>query len=298
MIVLSWNIRGLGARIKRSALRKLIASHQPRFVFIQESKKETINPKFIASIWKNSDVNWCASPSNGNSGGLLSMWDSTSFSMQSTLTGRNWIALIGLFPDSDFKCFLLNIYNPCLAHERELVWDEITKLWESLKLPCLIIGDFNEVLSPLDRGSQSYDPNNSNMFQSFVQDLQLIEIPLSNGWFTWHRGASKSKLDRLFVNNEWIAQFPSLSLSSLKRTLSDHCPLLARSSVKNWGPRPFRFQNCWLSHPGCIKAIRIAWNQSNHVSLIDKLQAVKNALKLWNSKEFGNIDEEISICEN
>lgn len=121
MIILSCNIRGLGARIKQSMLRKAINSHQPWFVFIQESKLESINPKLATSIWKNPMVNWIISPLVGNSGGLISFWDSTYFSLQSSITGRNWIALVGSFPALKFQCFLLNIYNPCLASERELV---------------------------------------------------------------------------------------------------------------------------------------------------------------------------------
>lgn len=111
-------------------------------------------------------------------------------------------------------------------------------------------------------------------------------------------GSSKSKLDRLFVNNEWITQFPSLSVSTLKRNLLDHRPLLVKSNTKNWGPRPFRFQNCWLAHPCCMKVIKVAWNQGKHVSLLEKLQTVKYSLKNWNSTVFGNIEENIASCEN
>lgn len=89
MSILSWNIRGLTAQVKRSATRKMILSHDPNFVFIQETKMEDISLKIIRTIWKSDDVDWLCCPSVGNSGGLLSMWNNSTFKIKSSVINQH-----------------------------------------------------------------------------------------------------------------------------------------------------------------------------------------------------------------
>lgn len=234
MIVLSWNIRGLGARIKRSSIRKLINKHSPHLVFIQETKVEDVNARIINSIWKEANLQWVFSPSHGNSGGILALWNSEFFSIDQTKVEKHWIALVGEIRALHFRCTLITIYNPCTVAERSVIWLEIAEFQNLSQFPCFLIGDFNETLEPSERGSQFISANGSNDFRNFLQEQQLLEISPLNGGFTWFRGASKSKLDRLFVSSHWITTFPHLKVSLLKRSVSDHCPLLALSKEKNW----------------------------------------------------------------
>lgn len=97
MSVISWNIRGLTARPKRSSLRKLIGAHDPLFVFIQETKMTEINGKTIRSCWQSNEVDWVYSPSCGNSGGLLSLWCRSDFIIKTNKVRQHWIAIRGVF---------------------------------------------------------------------------------------------------------------------------------------------------------------------------------------------------------
>ena len=298
MILLSWNIRGLGAKVKRSSIRKLIGKQDPHMVFIQETKLEKICPKILRSIWNDSDIESHFSPSQGSSGGLLSLWKKCFFDLVEAKCERNWIMLTGKIIALDFKCSFVNLYNPCDLNDRAQVWIELAQACFSSGSPCLIIGDFNEVLESSERGSQIVSTNGIHAFKSFVQVLELIEISPSNGKFTWFRGQSKSKLDRMFIHSHWLDLFPSIQVSLLKRALSDHCPILVQSQSMNWGPRPFRFIDAWLSHLGCVKLISKTWSESCGSSFMDKLKKVKLSLKKWNAEEFGCIDEKIQLLEN
>ena len=185
-------------------LRKLIITHHPFFVFVQESKLEQLKHKHVLSIWKDSNIEWTSSPLVGNSGGLVSLWDKGVFELTSSRIERNWIAINGFLKASNFECLLLNIYNLCSLEERAIVWRDMASYMNHLKLPCLLMGNFNEVLPLMDMGSQFFSTNGINDFQAFLQEQNLIEIPLANGKFTWYKGNSKSKLDRMFVTHEWI----------------------------------------------------------------------------------------------
>ncbi|XP_048493141.1 uncharacterized protein LOC104908756 [Beta vulgaris subsp. vulgaris] len=298
MSVISWNCRGIGAREKRSQFRKLTNTHKPIFLFIQESKSEIVNPKTIKTIWPEDDIEWLCSPSNGNSGGLISLWKKSGFQIESSTIQRNWIAIQGLLPSSSFKCLLINIYNPCSIEGRAVVWNDIVDFCRNNSFPTLIMGDFNEVLSSSERGSGLLTQEGVDDFRNFIQTMSLIDISCSNGIFTWFHGNRKSKLDRCLVTSDWILQYPNLSIQILNRTISDHCPIFAHSPNSNWGPKPFRFLNCWVSHPNFLPTISLAWDNSQHLPMSDKLRQVKSSLKKWNETEFGFIDTKIKELED
>ena len=46
-------------------------------------------------------------------------------------------------------------------------------------------GDFNLIGSPHDRNRPGGDTNNMLMFNSLIQQLDLVEIPLKGRNFTW-----------------------------------------------------------------------------------------------------------------
>ena len=206
--------------------------------------------------------------------------------------------MVGIIPSKKFRCVVSNIYNPCNVDHRKEVWREIDDLKNEFNHPSLLIGDFNEILHPEDRGSQWVSNTGMSDFRDFIQRNQLLDLPPSNGKFTWFRGNSKSRLDRLLINPEWLLPFPTLKTSLLKRAISDHYPLLASTSGKNWGPKSFRFLNCWLSHPKCLKTIEKSWTSAKKLPLPEKLKAVKSSLKEWNQLEFGFIDSNILSAEN
>ena len=297
MIGLSWNIRGLNSRIKRSSIRKIICKNDPHFVFIQETKMENINSKTIHSMWSVTNIEWSFSPSIGNSGGILTMWKGDFFVANSLIIEHNWIALCGQIPSMNFEGVLINIYNSCHKEERSMIWNSIVEFYNAKNLPCLIFGDFNEVLESVERGSLLASQSGMNDFRNFIQGMYLTEIKASNGCFTWHRGHAKSKLDRLLISPEWLELFPHMSVVILNRSISDHNPLIVQTEEYDSGPKPFRFQNCWLQHPGCLQIIKNVWANSNLPCFGGKLREVKIKLKEWNTSVFGIIDHQISALE-
>lgn len=69
-----------------------------------------------------------------------------------------------------------------------------------------------------------------------------------------------------------------------------------------WGPKPFKFFNAWLSHPNYLKAMKEAWESNNDQGwatfrLFKKLQSVKEALKVWKKVEFGDVQGKLSRVE-
>lgn len=217
--------------------------------------------------------------------------------MLSHRSGGAWIGCEVTLIQEMFDGVIINVYGPCDTTKKRDVWDEISRHVLTIGKPCFIIGDFNEVLSADERGSSIIDKKGVEDFKDLIYNLQLIEIRAGNGKFTWFRGKSKSKLDRVLVQADWLVKIPSLRVTLLNRSVSDHCPVLTSDEMINWGPKPFRFLDCWLSHEGCLKVAKEAWLANSSLSIMDKLKGVKAQLKKWNLEEFGNIKFMISDCE-
>ncbi|XP_071727353.1 uncharacterized protein [Rutidosis leptorrhynchoides] len=94
-----------------------------------------------------------------------------------------------------------------------------------------------------------------------------------------------------------------LSISALDRRESDHCPLILRDGVIDFGPKPFKIFDVWLFEEGVDKIIQEGWCKDVHgfkkdCIFRDKLKNVKGELKRWSQKEFGKLDEEIDTLKD
>lgn len=83
-------------------------------------------------------------------------------------------------------------------------------------------------------------------------------------------------------------------LSGWVTDVSDHCPISLKGENANWGPRPFRFNNCWLQHPDFIRFVDDSWagfevSGSCIYSFKEKLK-----IKEWNVEVYGNLDLKIN----
>ena len=62
------------------------------------------------------------------------------------------------------------------------------------------MGDFNEVRNEQEKKGCSYRSRIMDEFDQWINDMELIDLPLSGRKFTWRRGSSCSKLDCFVVD--------------------------------------------------------------------------------------------------
>lgn len=98
-------------------------------------------------------------------------------------------------------------------------------------------------------------------FNLFINHMELQDIPIQGKRFTWFQpnGKFMSRLDRFLLSHDWLLQWPDSSQQVLDREFSDHCPVLLRCSVKDWGPKPFKTLNCWHLDPRFKDFVEKAW---------------------------------------
>ncbi|GAU10900.1 hypothetical protein TSUD_426720, partial [Trifolium subterraneum] len=117
-----------------------------------------------------------------------------------------------------------------------------------------VCGDFNAVRSVEERRSVSGRPQSFDhlSFNRFIDDNNLVDLPLCGRKFTWFRGngLSMNRLDRFLLSGEWCLTWPNCTQVARMRGLSDHCPLVLAENEEEWGPRPSRMLKCWKDVPG------------------------------------------------
>ncbi|RVW55551.1 LINE-1 retrotransposable element ORF2 protein [Vitis vinifera] len=102
------------------------------------------------------------------------------------------------------------VYGPFTKKDRECLWDElgaVRGLWGD---PWCVGGDFNVILAQGERSRQGKVTPAMRRFAQVMDDLELIDLPLQGGSFTWSGGLHNqawARLDRFLVSPRWLDQF-------------------------------------------------------------------------------------------
>ncbi|GJX41243.1 RNA-directed DNA polymerase, eukaryota, reverse transcriptase zinc-binding domain protein [Tanacetum coccineum] len=102
------------------------------------------------------------------------------------------------------------------------IWDTNSfKKWDG---EVLIMGDFNEVRRKTERFGSVFNVQGVDMFNTFIANADLKEIPLGSSSFTWcHKSATKmSKLDRFLISEIYYNSYPDICAYFLGSILIDH----------------------------------------------------------------------------
>jgi hypothetical protein len=170
-----------------------------------------------------------------------------------------------------------------------------------------VVGDFNAVRRRGERrgvGSLTTPLLSAEMreFDRFIDNMKVEDLNPVGGKFTWFHsnGVAMSRIDRVLVSEEWFESWGSHILRILPRDVSDHCPLILKSSVVEVRPKPFRFCNHWLLHKDFKEVVEEFWRSLKVEGwmgyvLKEKLKFLKTRIKDWNRLEFGKMDDSINL---
>jgi endonuclease/exonuclease/phosphatase family metal-dependent hydrolase len=230
MIVCSYNIRGLGGGVKRRRIKQLILAESVDFMAIQETKLETISDSLYYSLWGGTDCDWAFLPSEGSSGGILSLWRKVNSSLIFTFIGEGFVGVCLEWGRLKSICFVINVYSKCDLASKRRLWSNILICKRGIgDGRWCVVGDFNAVCSVDERHGVNRDDGGSVPlevieFRHFVEELELVDLPLLGRSFTWYQasGRAMSRIDRILISDEWAMTWGNGSLWPLPRDISDH----------------------------------------------------------------------------
>ncbi|GKV16062.1 hypothetical protein SLEP1_g26767 [Rubroshorea leprosula] len=144
-----------------------------------------------------------------------------------------------------------------------------------------LMGDFNAVRGIEERAGETGISSEMREFDNFIINAALIDLPLLE---------------------DWVAKWGDVKQWGLRRSVSDHCPILLKNEKIDWGPKPFKFFDAWFDKPGCKELITRVWKTSDVQGqkgfiLKEKLKSTKKALKEWSRNLAQDVDAKVKEAE-
>ncbi|KAJ9562894.1 hypothetical protein OSB04_008054 [Centaurea solstitialis] len=158
-----------------------------------------------------------------------------------------------------------------------------------------IFGDFNEVSLERERENATVNVKGMEEFNDFIARNNLEEAPMVGNQFTRisDDGLKRNRSDRFMMTVDFWSRWRNLGVKSLERKWPDHFPIVLIEDRKDFGPKPFKFFDTWLSEIELVDIVNNEWKKEvsskNPDGVFrDKLQNVKTAIKNWACKKFRN----------
>ncbi|GMJ01570.1 hypothetical protein HRI_003826200 [Hibiscus trionum] len=309
--IVSWNIRGLGKLEKSRAIRLLVQQKKPSLIFIQETKKTIIDQRTFQKLASEFLSEFVFSPAEGSAGGLLCGWNPNVFKILNHFIFKNFIAVIGTVMGCNGWFGFINVYGPSTDSEKHVFFQELQSFMNSFQLPWCVAGDYNAITCREEKIGLHFNNNSAESFRRFIQETELIDLPLVGGDFTWSNNRDPPtwvRLDRFLVNSKFISTFQNLKQSLLHKSISDHNAILLEEVLYDWGPKPFKFFSYLLEEEGFVdtvsKAISNMRSDQPGISLCHMLKRSKFIVKNWSAKSIlpsreniNSLEENIAVLE-
>ncbi|KAH7839217.1 hypothetical protein Vadar_001340 [Vaccinium darrowii] len=296
MLMLSWNVQGLGRPLTFQILRGLCSTHRPMVVFLMETKnKRPLHERIQKALHFNNN---CYVDPEGTSGGLA-LWWTDEVSLDIRYKSKNMIRAIVSSPAHKFEWVVSFVYGPPKRKERALFWNLFIKMSKNITRPWLCVGDFNEVGFVTEKqGGAECSSGRIEKFQSVMSECALLDLDFKGNAFTLSNNqignaCVRERIDRAMANLEWRHKFSCAQVFHEVILGSDHCPLIINCDVPlQKVPKLFKFESMWATHPNCEPVIVSSWNTqvagSDMFKLVRKLKKCRTHLSRWSKEEFGN----------
>ena len=295
--LVSWNVRGLNDPRKRGILKNWLRKWKVDVVCLQETKLDKVDWRIIQSIWGNRFADWVSLDAVNTAGGVLLLWDKRVLELADSIVGKFSVSCLWKGLLDGFDWVGSGLYGPTRDEIRPEFWNEMKGIRQRWAQPWCVFGDFNVVRYPNERLGCSRLTANMIDFSDCIEDMNLVDLPLHGGRYTWCNGSinpSMSRIDRVLVSTDWEEHYPDVMQKLLIKPISDHTPILLEVGGMNGGKRAFKFENMWLKDPEFVNKVRGWWSSYSFRGtpsyvLSQKMKALKEDLKVWNKQVFGDV---------
>jgi len=210
-----WNVRGFNKMSKHSVVRNWV--HQEELQFgclletrVREKKAEDIVKKVFP------DWSYLTNYSFNRLGRIWVVW-SSKVRLTPCFTSGQMITCSVLMEGAETEFFCSFIYASNFVEERKQLWEDLRSHQDSplfRNKPWIIYGDFNEILKGEEHSLYEVNPvipTGMRDFQDLVRYCSLSDMHGHGPCFTWCNKRNEElickKLDRVLVNDTWIADY-------------------------------------------------------------------------------------------
>ncbi|XP_016206218.1 uncharacterized protein LOC107646551 [Arachis ipaensis] len=182
MDLLSWNIRGCVNKASIRTVKELCKQYRPDMVILLETK---CSGDTTDKVIREMSFNYCIrEEAKGFAGGIWVLWNNPNLNVQVLRNHQQFLHLQIV----DFKrrvwCLTI-VYASPHAHLRSKLWEEMKKIAPDMKLPWLLIGDFNDISKADEKkGGATLDMHAVNRFKRWIEECGLIDMGYIGSKFT------------------------------------------------------------------------------------------------------------------
>ncbi|KAK7273781.1 hypothetical protein RIF29_14844 [Crotalaria pallida] len=262
-----WNIRGLNSPSKQKEVLNFHKRYKVGLLGVLENKLRTnaieaVMQK-IAPGWSYfSDTDICPI------GRILVLWRKDMFNVLIMARSGQYTHCLVTEKISNNSFFVTFIYAANDHMERKEVWEVLKGVEKFVRLPWIILGDFNTVLSPTEKlGGLPIDVGQYEDLRDCLCACHLLDLKSKGQFHTWcnkQEGDRRiyCKLDRAVVNQAWISAWPNAEANFLLPGLSDHSPILVEWNQNNDQRKPsFKFFNMWTEDDSFQSIVDNVWSR-------------------------------------
>ncbi|KAL4384703.1 hypothetical protein GQ457_15G026010 [Hibiscus cannabinus] len=243
-----WNAQGCGHPKILTTAKQYLCDYNSDFFGLVEpriSGTRVDSVVFVCSLGYPSSYRVEA---NGFSGGLWLCWRDIVI-VKPLLHHFQFLHCEVLRKASGTRILVTLIYAIPSYTRRKSLWPHLHNLVTSITYPWFLMGDFNSTLDASERKGGASSTRPSCDFQNFLFDCGLRDLGFQGPSFTWSRGCTHARVDRMICNTLWDECFPESSVIHLLRMRSDHRPLLrVGHSHRSHLPCNFKYFTGWQHH--------------------------------------------------
>ncbi|KAL2224832.1 UNVERIFIED_CONTAM: hypothetical protein Sindi_2937000 [Sesamum indicum] len=141
-------------------------------------------------------------------------------------------------------------------------------------------------------------------FNAGTQEAGLMPLPMQGEWYTWQNCSSSTRslwkwLDRLLINDQWLARFPMSFYHSLTPRTSNHSPLVIYGDTQQQYGGMFRFDNYLALSSDFIPSVMSIWQHEVGVPMFAvtrKLKALKPVFRAQKKKK-GDLTIKVQLAK-
>ncbi|GJX91167.1 RNA-directed DNA polymerase, eukaryota, reverse transcriptase zinc-binding domain protein [Tanacetum coccineum] len=171
------------------------------------------------------------------------------------------------------------------------LWNRLQDFMHRHNGSYIMFGDINAIKFEQERVGSIFNNIKVDCFNSFIDAIGLVDLPIGGRCFTWMNKASTklSKFDRFLISEDVIDLLPDIRITALDRIWSDHSPILLHVDKIDFGPTPFILYNAWLLRDGFDDLITSEWDSldSNNfgfpIKCHEKFCILKDKIRQWNN---------------
>ena len=255
-----WNVHGLNKRDHQLAVKDIVAEFRLQFLGLLETRVRINNVAVIQSFLL---PNWKWFVDYGLVGNQLWIaWDDNFIDVDVVECGTQFIHCLVYIRSLRESIAIIVIYGAMEVADRRELWGSLkTIAMQTVDIPWLIGGDFNAVRDLSEICGASGDIRMAmEEFNDCIQNAGLLPLPMQGEWYTWHNCSASprnlwKRLDRMMINDRWMARFPTSFYTSLTPRTSDHSPLVLYGDSQQQYGGMFRFDNYLTLSPEFIPSV-------------------------------------------